>query len=100
MCQFTVAVNRRRKEDGADFFRVSAWNKLAEICEGSLKKGSKVAVEGPVSVSTYTKDGENRFTLELLANEVEFLTPKGEAPVAAPAAPAGYQEVVDDDLPF
>lgn len=100
VCQFTVAVNRRRKEDGADYFRVSAWNKLAEICEGALKKGSKVAVEGPVSVSTYTKDGENRFTLEVLANDVEFLTPRSEAAAETPVSTKGFTEVTDEELPF
>ena len=100
VCQFTVAVNRRRKEDGADFFRVSAWDKLAEICANALKKGSKVAVVGSVSVSTYKKDGENRFTLEVKADDVEFLTPKSEAVTEAPKASNGYTEITDEDLPF
>ena len=62
-----------------------------------------MAVTGPVSVSTYTgQDGKTYANLEVMAQDVEFLTPKGEQPAPAPAAPAnnGYQEVTDDDMPF
>ena len=104
VCSFTVAVNRRGKSDEADFFRVSAWNKLAETCQQYLSKGRKVAGTGPVSVSTYTgQDGKAYANLEVMAQDVEFLTPKGEQQAAqAHAAQAndGYQEVTDDDLPF
>lgn len=104
VCTFTVAVNRRGKNDEADFFRVSAWNKLAETCKKYLSKGRKVAVTGPVSVSTYTgQDGKTYANLEVMAQDVEFLTPRAEQqPAPAPAAPAnnGYQEVTDEDMPF
>lgn len=104
VCSFTVAVNRRGQDDKTDFFRVSAWNKTGETCQKYLLKGRKVAVTGPVSVSTYTgQDGKAYANLEVMAQDVEFLTPKGEQqPAQAPAAPAnnGYQEVTDDDLPF
>ena len=104
VCTFTVAVNRRGKNDEADFFRVSAWNKLAETCKKYLSKGRKVAVTGPVSVSTYTgQDGKAYANLEVMAQDVEFLTPRAEQqPAPAPAAPAnnGYQEVTDEDMPF
>lgn len=104
VCSFTVAANRRGKNDEADFFRVSAWNKLAETCQKYLSKGRKVAVTGPVSVSTYTgQDGKTYANLEVMAQDVEFLTPKPEQQAApAPTAPVnnGYQEVTDDDFPF
>ena len=103
VCSFTVAVNRRGQDDKTDFFRVSAWNKTGETCQKYLAKGRKVAVTGPVSVSTYTgQDGKAYANLEVMAQDVEFLTPKSEQPAPAPAAQAndGYQEVTDDDLPF
>ena len=117
VCSFTVAVNRRRSTQNgnqpeADFFRVSAWRQLGENCQRYLAKGRKVCVMGPVSVNTYTaNDGTTRATLEVTADDVEFLSPRGEdvsgytAPAAAPApaAAAGeYQEVnvSDDELPF
>lgn len=103
VCSFTVAVGRRGQDDKTDFFRVSAWNKTGETCQKYLAKGRKVAVTGPVSVSTYTGQGGKAYAnLEVMAQDVEFLTPKGEQPAPTPASPAndGYQEVTDDDLPF
>ena len=115
VCSFTVAVNRRRSANGnqpeADFFRVSAWRQLGENCQRYLAKGRKVAVVGAVSVQTYTgNDGTTRASLEVNADDVEFLSSRNEdagyAPAAsvqpAPAAPAmnGFEEVDDEDLPF
>lgn len=103
VCSFTVAVNRRGQDDKTDFFRVSAWNKTGETCQKYLSKGRKVAVTGPVSVSTYTgQDGKAYANLEVMAQDVEFLSPKAEQTAPAPAAPAnnGYQEVTDEDFPF
>ena len=77
VCSFTVAVNRRGQDDKTDFFRVSAWNKTGETCQKYLAKGRKVAVTGPVSVSTYTgQDGKAYANLEVMAQDVEFLSPK------------------------
>ena len=115
VCSFTVAVNRRRSGNSnqpeADFFRVSAWRQLGENCQRYLAKGRKVAVVGAVSVSTYTgNDGNTRASLEVTADDVEFLSSRNEdagyAPAApsqpAPVAPAmnGFEEVDDEDLPF
>lgn len=80
VCSFTVAVNRKVKRDNqpdADFFRVSAWNKLGDVCQRYLAKGRKVAVTGSVSVSSYEgNDGGTRFSLDVFAEDVEFLSPK------------------------
>jgi len=80
VCSFTVAVNRRKQKNGhpmADFFRVSAWNKLGEICQQYLAKGRKVYVDGAVSVSTYeAKGGTTKASMDVMANDVEFLSPK------------------------
>lgn len=99
---FTVAVNRRHREgqqDQADFFRVTTWDKLAELCK-SLTKGKKVAVIGAVSVSTYqAQDGSTRASLDVMANEVEFLSPKEQQKQEAQKSD-GYMVVEDDDLPF
>lgn len=112
VCSFTVAVNRaRRRQDGqeqADYFRVSAWRELGENCAKWLVKGRKVAVVGPVSVSTYTgQDGKTYANLEVLAQDVEFLTPGGQAMAEAPQpatppadAQAGFTAVETDELPF
>lgn len=111
VCSFTVAVNRRKttnnQQPDADFFRVSAWNKLGDICQRYLAKGRKVAVVGPVSVSSYDgKDGEKRFSLDVTAEDVEFLTAKGEIQSDADDSGAAYAPKKDfnpddpDDLPF
>lgn len=112
VCTFTVAVNRRRSANSnqpeADFFRVSAWRQLGENCQRYLAKGRKVAVVGPVSVQSYTgNDGNTRFSLEVQADDVEFLSPRNEDAGYAPAAPSqpapamnGFEEVDDEDLPF
>jgi single-strand DNA-binding protein len=80
VCSFTVAVNRRRRdgqEPEADYFRVTAWRQLADICSKFLQKGKKVAVTGPVSVSTFTgSDGTTRASLDVTADDIEFLSPR------------------------
>lgn len=113
VCSFTVAVSRRHAagtQPEADFFRVTAWRELAENCAKYLNKGKKVAVIGPVYMSTYTtQNGENRSNLEVNALEVEFLSQKGESQQNDAQKPKeavskgntqGYSEVFDDDLPF
>ena len=113
VCDFTVAVNRRGRRDAqgaqpeADFFRVSAWNERGETCAKYLQKGKKVCVVGAVGVHTYTtQKGEARAELTVLADEVEFLSPRQEQTEAAPAQPVKRDEqtkmeVVDTaDLPF
>ena len=113
VCSFTVAVNRRRKQgqqEGqkeADFFRVTAWREKADVCAKWLVKGKKVAVTGPVSVSTYQgQDGKTYATLEVTADDVEFLSPAGQ--VEEQRAPeqttidtqSGFTAVETDELPF
>ena len=100
VCTFTIAVNRKRKIEGkpdADFFRVSAWNQMGENCAKYLAKGKKASVVGTVSVRTYeTQSGEYRASLEVMADEVEFLTPKGESTDPQ----TGYMKVDDADCPY
>ena len=119
VCSFTVAVNKRlganAEHPEADYFRVTAWRGLAENCAKYLAKGRKICVIGAVSVSTYqAKDGTTKATLEITADDVEFLTPKSEAaesPTASeqrskeielpPSDVNGFVEIDDDDsLPF
>lgn len=98
VCSFTVAVGRRKKvanQPEADFFRVSAWNQLAENCAKYLAKGKMVGVTGSVSVSTYTtNNGETRASLEVMADDVEFLSPRETD------KETGYTKVNESDNPF
>lgn len=77
VCNFTVAVNRSRKQNEADYIRVTAWRELGNICSTYLSKGKKVGVVGPAAARAYVgSDGNVHAVLELTADEVEFLSPK------------------------
>ena len=106
VCSFTVAVNRRKKIEGqpeADFFKVSAWNQLGENCAKYVHQGKKVCVVGSVSVHPYTNSkGEAAASMEVLADEVEFLSPRQEQ-TEAPAPvdkQSGFEVVETESLPF
>lgn len=104
VCDFTVAVNGHRKEDPAQFFRVSAWRQLGENCHKYLAKGRKVCVTGAVSARTYQgNDGTTRVSLDIQASEVEFLSPASgdsQHQSAPEAQQPVYTPVTSDDLPF
>lgn len=85
VCTFTVAVNRRfadqSGEKKVDYFRVAAWRQLGENCSKYLAKGKKVCVVGEVTARAFeAKDGSLRASLEVTADEVEFLSPKEQNP--------------------
>ena len=80
--RFTLAVNRRAKsssgERETDWFNIVAWRQLAETCNAYLHKGSKVYIEGRLVQRKYTdKNGIERSTVDVIANDMEILTPKG-----------------------
>lgn len=105
VCTFTVAVNRKKTANndnpGADFFRVTAWRGLGENCAKFLDKGRKVAVVGSVSLHTYESNGKQGASLEVLADDVEFLSPRvSDTPTETQDAKTGYTVVDPDGLPF
>ena len=106
VCTFTVGVNRRGDKEHSDFFRVSAWGELANICAKYLSKGKRVRVTGSVSVSTYqTQNGETRASLDVFAQDVEFLSPATQGQQTAPQvqktdAKSGFVQVDDEEIPF
>lgn len=111
VCTFTIAVNRKKvSEPQTDFFRINAWNGLADTCARFLNKGKKVAVVGELQARTYEdKQGKTRLSLDVSADEVEFLSPKEEKPKKEkensdgydnPADLAGFTDIRSDDLPF
>lgn len=100
---FTIAVGRRfSSENGekqTDYFRIQAWNKLADTCARFLAKGRKVAVTGELQARTYTdRNGNTRLSLDVSADEVEFLTP-AEKP-EKPKKVDEFEDVSSDDLPW
>ena len=101
VCTFTVAVNRKNKQDGkdeADYFRVSAWRGLADTCSKYLAKGRKVAVIGSISLYTWDNNGKHGASMEVNADEVEFLSQRTEQAQIDPQS--GKQIVNPDDLPY
>lgn len=106
VCSFSVAVSRRGKGDDkvTDFFRVNAWRGLAESCNKFLSKGRKVYVSGELQARTYeASDGSTRMSLDIQADEVEFLTPKSDKSEAEPEQEPtidDFKEIKNDDLPF
>ena len=115
VCTFSVGVTRRKtnatEPPQTDWFKVTAWRQLGENCNRYLAKGRKVGVTGTLTLQSYTgNDGQQRYSLEVQADEVEFLTPRGEgsSPDNRPAGSVnepqdsnnGFVRVDDDDLPF
>ena len=110
VCTFTIAVNRRKNAQAgqpeADFFRVNVWRQQGENSARYLIKGKKVYVSGQVQCRTYTgQDGQTRASMEVTANEVEFLSPAGNAQQNATQAPktdaqSGFVQVENDEIPF
>lgn len=82
VCTFTIACNRRKAKDGtqqADFLPVVAWRELADNCYKYLSKGRKVSVVGAIQPRSYDdQSGVKRWVTEIIAEDIEFLTPKGE----------------------
>lgn len=110
VCTFTIAVQRRFQSQGGekvtDFFPVTCWRSLADICGKYLSKGSKVAVVGELQTRSYdAKDGSKRYVTEIVADEVEFLTPKSAGEQRGyesqdALSQRGFQDIDDESLPF
>lgn len=112
--RFSVAVNRTfnnaQGERETDFINVAVWRRQAENVVNYLDKGSLVSVEGRLQTGNYTdKDGNKRYTTEVMADSVQFLDTKrqAEARREVPSEPTPYDyeqtpsKTVDvDDDPF
>lgn len=87
VCTFGLATNRQwttesgEKKDEADFHRLVAWNKLAEICAQLLKKGRKVYVEGRLQTRNWqAQDGAQRSTTEIVISDMIILDKREDVP--------------------
>ena len=124
---FGVAVNDRRRnpqtgewEDYPNFVDCAMFGTRAEAVSRYLSKGSKVAIEGKLRYSSWERDGQRRSKLEVIVDEIEFMSrgQQGEAGGYAPAPSYGQQggyapapvpqqapvppavDVYDEDIPF
>ena len=105
VASFTIAVDRRFKdangEKKTDFFRINAWRQLGESCARYLAKGRKVAVIGEIQPRLYeAKDGTTRLSLDVQADEVEFLSPKQQGNDEPAQDANGFTDVDASDVPF
>lgn len=107
--KFRIAVNRRfsgaNGEKVTDFFQITAFGKIGENCQKYLAKGRKVALIGELQARTYEdSEGLTRMSLDVVADEVEFLTPKSEAQEETkkpkPVKETDFTDIQSDDIPF
>lgn len=102
--------NTGERREQTEWHSIVAWRGLATIAEKYLKKGSKVYVEGKLRTRKWEKDGIERYTTEIMADEMTLLDRRENAggepqPAQRPAtatstAPAGSSGEDLDDLPF
>ena len=107
IARFTVAVDRRGKNNEADFISCVAFGKTAEFVEKYFSKGNRIGICGHIQTGSYTdKDGKKVYTTDVVADEAEFVESKSSAEqtTAKPAVDEnGFMNIpdnIDEDLPF
>lgn len=114
--QFTLAVDKDRKDDGANFINCTAFGKTGELIGGRTKKGMLIGVDGKLDQSTYqNREGKNVSSVSVIVQNFSFLEsrhdqPKSNAYVARKQGyesnsfdeykNSGYQGIENEDLPF
>jgi single-strand DNA-binding protein len=105
MCvaRFTLAVNRKGKDKGADFISCVAFGKQAEFIEKYMRKGMKADLSGRITTGSYKdKDGKTVYTTEVTVEDIEFGESKNAQTETKPEQ-NDWQNVPDDldsELPF
>ena len=103
LATFTLAVNRKYEKDVADFLPIITFSKTAEFTEKWLKKGMQIIVVGRIQVRKWeTKEGENRYSTEIIAEEVEFADSKKQEDKEETKGDwqTMHETLTDADLPF
>ena len=102
VCRFSIAVDRSYKAangPSADFFDIVVWRAAGENCANYLSKGKMVGIDGRLETRTYESPDGKRKVYEVVADNVQFLSPKE----SAERAEKGYElppPSDDGDLPF
>ena len=82
VCVFSTAVNRRWKDkegetqEVTDWFNIEAWERLGEVCNEYLKKGSLVFLEGRLQTDSYEEDGNTRYFTKVIISQMQMLERK------------------------
>lgn len=95
----TLAVNDRYNREHTNFIPVTAFGKVALNTAEYTDKGSQVAVEGQINVSSYEKDGQRRYVTKVLADSITFLDSKKSKQQDNPLAEEG-EPYDPNGLPF
>jgi single-strand DNA-binding protein len=95
VANFSVAVSDGWGENKkTEWINIVAWDKLAELCGNYLHKGSKVLVVGKYQSRQWEdKDGNKRTAVDVVARDIEFLSPKHDEQ-------KGYSGSTGEDIPF
>lgn len=103
VARFTIAVDRRFKQDGgasADFPNIVAFGKTAEFIQKYFYKGMKIALDGRLQTGSYTnRDGNTVYTTDVIAEAVEFAESKKAGNTNDPVN-EWVETPEDDGLPF
>jgi single-strand DNA-binding protein len=78
VANFLLAVNRLTKDGGADFVRIVAWERQADLCAQYLTKGKRVGIDGYLRSRSWEEDGKRRRDIDIVARSVQFLSPASE----------------------
>jgi single-strand DNA-binding protein len=123
VCNFTMATSEKRRDKAGEFqdvttwFRVTLWEKRAEVAAKYLQKGKPVYIEGRLKIDEWTdRDGKDRYTLDVTATDMQFIGSASDRdsgyssessdaempdqPAATSSAAAGAAPGNDDDIPF
>ena len=101
IARYSLAVDRKGKDSGADFIGCVAFNKHGEFAEKYLKQGMKIGVIGRIQTGSYEKDGRKIYTTDVVVEEHEFCEKKADSELES--APDDFVQVPEDavnDLPF
>jgi single-strand DNA-binding protein len=124
VCNFSVATTEKRRDKSGEFqdvttwFRVTLWEKKAEVAAKYLQKGKPVYIEGRLKIDEWTdRDGNTRYTLDVTATDMQFIgsasdrdnsyssegddsSISSEPASSSAAAAGGASNATDDDIPF
>lgn len=98
-CRFTLAVNRRGRDNGADFPPCIAWEQLAENIATHCKKGDQIGIEGHLQTGSYVDNstGKKVYTTDVVVDGLTFLQNR---PTGATETPQDDVPITDEELPF
>jgi len=102
VAKFSIATSERwndkntgKKQERTEWHRITAFGRLAEICEKYLSKGRQVCIEGRIQTSSWEKDGIKRYNTEIIASTMKMLGAR-----SSEDAWSSHRETEEDKIPF